>query len=378
MKYFVALTFSLALLIFSKAYAYPNMIRHGYLNCMGCHYAPEGGSLLTQYGKGISQAMSFKGGEYTPSESKIVDDITLGGRLHHSIQFRGMTVRRGEPVSGKRYRTFPMQADYINQVDWAPGLRHEIILATAPNTARRRGVDENTNSKSSFTERLYFRTFKLEWMFIKGKKIAVGHDTLPMGLGIADHTAYVRERNRLGVTDVPLQFQFFSVSANWQSALSLFLPNNSDLKNNREKGLMGKSEFAFFRNFAVGLQGLTSNGKSINRRLLGATIRWGIPQFSILAENNYTERHISGASVTFPQWTNYLELGLFPKDYLKIFWNFQALTVSDPFFERERLTGLGFEAHWMANITSLVEARKRWSSVLDEKILMAQIFFNLW
>lgn len=378
MKYFFALISFLLIIVYSNAYAYPNMIRHGYFNCMGCHFAPEGGSVLTPYGKGISQAMSFQGGDYAPSESKLVKALTWDGRIHNAVQIRGMGIRRGVPVAGKQYRFFPMQTDFINQVDWAQGLRHEIVLAGAPNTARRRGVDENTNSKSSFSDRLYFRTLKLEWMFMKGKKIAVGQDALPMGLGLVDHTAYVRERNRLGVTDVPMQFQFFSVGVDWQNAISFFLPNQSDLKNNREKGLMAKTEYAPVRNLGIGLQGLVSEGVSLNRKLIGATIRWGIPLASIMVESNYTQRHIIGTDVVFPQWTNYLELSCFTKDYLKIFSHFQALTVSDPFFERERLVGAGIETHWIANMSTIIEARKRWSSVINEKMLMAQIFFNLW
>lgn len=49
--------FSLSLFVFivtSKAYAYPEMVRHHYVNCIACHESPSGGGLLTPYGRSIS------------------------------------------------------------------------------------------------------------------------------------------------------------------------------------------------------------------------------------------------------------------------------------------------------------------------------------
>lgn len=43
------------LLIFSfKAHAFPEMVRHHYVNCNACHVNPNGGGLLTQYGRGMA------------------------------------------------------------------------------------------------------------------------------------------------------------------------------------------------------------------------------------------------------------------------------------------------------------------------------------
>ena len=49
------------------AWASPAMIRAGYTSCALCHVAPQGGGLLTDYGKGIDKAQSFAGGEYVPA-----------------------------------------------------------------------------------------------------------------------------------------------------------------------------------------------------------------------------------------------------------------------------------------------------------------------
>src|SRR5688572_3756435 len=128
-----------------SAHAHPTFIRIGYLNCVGCHYSPEGAGLLTPYGQGIAQATSLPGGELDENTpGAIVQALTLKGRLHHGLQGRVMSLQRGRPVGGRKRRTFPMQFDYLSQMDWTPSLRHELILAVAPKSASSAGVDSTS------------------------------------------------------------------------------------------------------------------------------------------------------------------------------------------------------------------------------------------
>ncbi len=47
--------FALFLILFAiKAHAYPENIRHGYVNCTACHAAPTGGGALTPYGRSLA------------------------------------------------------------------------------------------------------------------------------------------------------------------------------------------------------------------------------------------------------------------------------------------------------------------------------------
>lgn len=48
----------LALLLFAnKSFAYPEMIRHGYVNCMACHTTHQGGDMLSQYGRELGKEL---------------------------------------------------------------------------------------------------------------------------------------------------------------------------------------------------------------------------------------------------------------------------------------------------------------------------------
>ena len=83
------LAFLLALslgLIPKLSFSYPEMVRHGYANCIACHVGPNGGGLLTPYGRQLSQEVLSKWA--TPDESafayggmKFPDWLNIGGDL---------------------------------------------------------------------------------------------------------------------------------------------------------------------------------------------------------------------------------------------------------------------------------------------------------
>src|ERR1700750_3042760 len=49
--------------------ATPNMIRLGYPPCASCHLSPQGGGLLTDYGRGIDAAQTLRPEEVRSSEN---------------------------------------------------------------------------------------------------------------------------------------------------------------------------------------------------------------------------------------------------------------------------------------------------------------------
>lgn len=58
----------LSLILFSPSlYAFPEMVRHGYINCTACHVSPAGGGLMSPYGRSMSKEIlsrwSYEGEE---------------------------------------------------------------------------------------------------------------------------------------------------------------------------------------------------------------------------------------------------------------------------------------------------------------------------
>lgn len=118
--------FASALLFFTvRAQAFPEMIRHGYVNCTVCHTSLVGGNLLTPYGRSLSRELlsqnSFFGS--VPSD-------TAGHFLHGSVEtpewlLAGGDVRvlqsfvESNQASKGRFLIMQVDLDFSAQVqDW--------------------------------------------------------------------------------------------------------------------------------------------------------------------------------------------------------------------------------------------------------------------
>src|SRR5262249_62115562 len=64
----------------SVARASPTMIRLGYSDCASCHISPQGGGMLTTYGKGVDEAQSLRRQEVHPVD-------TAAERLLYDFRF---------------------------------------------------------------------------------------------------------------------------------------------------------------------------------------------------------------------------------------------------------------------------------------------------
>lgn len=355
----IILFISFVILSMQKSWAYPTYIRLNYNSCQACHQSIEGGGPLTSYGKGIAHAESFSGGEYKPGEQ---------GLMEQSVQARVMALQRLYEYNGKKTRIFPMQLDYTNVVRWQKNLRQEVTLAVAPPNAK----------KSSWTDRIYARTFKLDYSIDKLNHLVLGGSNLPLGLHLVDHTSYVRERNRLGVTDVPLQLQYLKLSKTWQQTYLFFAPNPTDGDKNREYGFSDKQEFFPTSNTAAGLQVLIAKGKSIDRHLFGVFSKLGNGPWSVLSEVNFTKRILVDSKMKFDQWTSIIEGDYFFKEYLRSSVIFQTLRVNLPFKEKEELYSFNNEFKFSPHLSFILEYRQKSTDQLLEKMIFGQIFLNWW
>src|SRR6185295_4112273 len=79
--------------------ALPTMIRLGYTNCASCHISPQGAGLLNLYGRGIDQAQSLVGGEYTPWQNSWVRALNWDGRI--TQDFRVVMQQSDTSITGK-------------------------------------------------------------------------------------------------------------------------------------------------------------------------------------------------------------------------------------------------------------------------------------
>lgn len=67
-----------------QSFGYPEMNRHGYANCTACHVGPNGGGILTPYGRQLSQELLSTWGKEDESKFlygifRLPDWLNLGG-----------------------------------------------------------------------------------------------------------------------------------------------------------------------------------------------------------------------------------------------------------------------------------------------------------
>ena len=61
---------TLAMGFSTPAWCYPEMVRHGYINCIACHISPSGGGVLSGYGRELSREILSTWGTKNETESK--------------------------------------------------------------------------------------------------------------------------------------------------------------------------------------------------------------------------------------------------------------------------------------------------------------------
>ncbi|GAB4413914.1 MAG: hypothetical protein OHK0056_20330 [Bacteriovoracaceae bacterium] len=357
------LIISLFFVLSSSAWAYPTYVRLGYNNCTGCHVSAQGGGILTPYGKGIAMTQSFFAKE---------PDDEFSSKFVQALQFRAMRYKTEDEV-----RTFPMQMDYLVHDEVAPGWSIDGALAVAP-----KPKDETPENKKPFHERLYARILSVSYDLEKKpnleKKLTFGIGPLPMGIGIVDHTAYVRAENRFQVTDNPIALKYYYSNPMFLTHTFLFGPNPNEGEGNREQGLGTQSWYRPHPQVSVGLQALHGKTDAITRKMAGLLLKLGISKWALLFEHDFTKRDLHQTKSDFNQQATYLQLSFYPMDFLHLYANAQKITRDKSFELEQEQNGFGAEVRLISNLSLSYEYRTRITGDKENNSQLLQLYFNWW
>jgi len=274
----------------SFANASPTMIRLGYSDCASCHISPQGGGMLTTYGKGVDEAQSLRHQEVHPVD-------TAASRLLFDVRFvtasqLAESLATGHDVTSTTFRLQGRSSLLMsehNRLSAAFGLETP-VLTTA-------GMSASTAGNVLVYKALY------EYRPKENFELAVGRDEMPSGIGLPDPLAFIRSGNDVGDTAYPTQVKAFWYTHRLQLTPYVFGPGGDEPAALRQHGGgMVAGVDVWNHRAIVGMSSRLSQASAFHRQSLGAYARLGFGKWGVLAEHDFTTRETRDASAPQSQY----------------------------------------------------------------------------
>ncbi len=317
----------LATALQTPAYALPTMIRLGYTNCAACHIAPQGGGPLNDYGRGIDQAQSLRGGEYQPAADGLFGPLSLQGRIRQDL--RAVMQRQGKWAGRSGVSTFRARLMYRTVAALGSNIRFAGTVTGENESAMRPKLFYEPPAAASH---LFVNTALLHYRASETVELAVGRDQLPTGINVPDLGVFIKARNRLGYYDVPTQLKIVWGGTRGQVTPFVYGPGGNDQRGERERGAGSLAEFNLpgAQRTVLGVTVQRSSASHGDRQLVGGYARIGFGRWGILAEHDVTSRSREETTQ-----------GSFRQDasYAQVFWAVRDWLVTSAIGERLRVGG---------------------------------------
>lgn len=316
-----------------SALCYPEMVRHGYVNCISCHVSPTGGGILTPYGRELSKEILSTWSKEGEQEflygalSGRPEWINLGGDFRNLVLYRDTTVIKEGSI-------IQMQLD----LEVAVSVSRFTFVSTA-------GYKAPPPSNPNDTERLISRRHYINYGSTDGLSFRAGKFLSAFGINTPDHAI---------VTKRGLNWDQGSETYNLENAwagekVSVFLtaifgrPDQTMLK--REKGGTATASYSILDKYKMGgsyFYGMNDLGK---RHTYGP---WGIlgitEKATVLIEFDLQNHSMTGTAESKNGFVSYNK---FDYEFIKglhsfLTQEFQNLDVSRS-NQLTRVTGIGIQ-----------------------------------
>ncbi|MBI4405266.1 MAG: hypothetical protein HY537_13975 [Deltaproteobacteria bacterium] len=256
-------------LLASYALGFPEMVRHGYPNCTACHMSPDGGGLLTSYGRSLSEHLlshwsNNAEGAFLYGAVNVPPWLALGGDIR--------TVLSHKQLAGSEGRVVLMQTD----IEAGAKLGKFQFVGTVGRQAvqgSHRVIDE-----------VLLRRHYLQYtsgIF----SLRVGKFPHAFGIHMADHTSAIKRGLGWDQGTETYNVEFSWTGANLDAFASVVLgrPDAADLQ--REKGLALRSSAFINSNSKTGISYFFGWNDLGSRHVMGPFIIAGFAEkFYLLAE----------------------------------------------------------------------------------------------
>ncbi len=287
----------------SPAIASPTMIRLGYSTCGSCHLSPQGGGLLTTYGKGIDVAQSLRPREYQAPDTP--------RRFLYDVRF----VAAGQQTSDLSGQTRPGTA-----ATYALLLRSAIALTAHNRISYTFKVTGAPIARTASATRILVPKALWEYTPKEGFGLAVGRDEMPSGIGLPDPQTFIRQNTDPGAAPYPTQAKVFIASPRFQLTPYGFAPGGDEDSQDREwgAGVLGGVDVWHGRAI-VGFSALDARAPAFEHRSVGAFARLGFGRWGVLAEHELAGRTTTGpAAATTSHIAGNTQLFVAPYEWLVV------------------------------------------------------------
>jgi hypothetical protein len=262
--------------------AFPEMVRHGYINCTTCHVSPSGGGLLTPYGRSMSKEILSRWG-YEGEENVLhggikSDSVTNWVNGSRDVGFNvGGDVRYLQTLKRTPFleegKFIPMQRD----LEGAFKVKDFTLVSTL-------GVVDR-NGENHISSRRFYGLYQVA----ESVSLRVGRFIPIYGLMIPDHNTSTRKglgfdqgRERYGV-------EINYIQDRWSGTLTYSqTPESQFVVAQREKGVSAQLNYAFADKYKVGMSYWQGKFDTKERKILGLHAIWGFtPEIYALSEVSY-------------------------------------------------------------------------------------------
>ncbi len=169
------LFFVLLILSAPQVFAYPELVKHGYPNCMACHVSPSGGGALTEYGRALSKELLSTWG--TEKETRFLYFIPTTEKIAFGGDLRYVNVKTTTP-QGTFERGIFMQRDIevaLTLGKWT----FDVAAGT---------YDPQLQNENQFISRRHYAIYQAE----DELTIRAGRFYPSFGIYIPEHNTYIR------------------------------------------------------------------------------------------------------------------------------------------------------------------------------------------
>ncbi len=326
-------TLSLLLLLFftTEAWAYPQLIRHGYTSCTTCHVSPRGGGVLTAYGRALGKeilsAWSYEGEENwhfgALPEETVPDWLHVGGDfrvLQSHVKNQQMT----------RGRFITMQ----EQVELAAKIKNIWLSVAAAS-------DTTKESRPWFLPQFYLMTSLWEKV-----QVRIGRFVPRFGVNMAEHILSTRAAIGFGYQAERDTLEALYQEENWD--LSIASTFNQTRDKQEAQGFYGQANYSFSSKDRVGLS-VERKTKNQEVTSISGHVLWGLTEkLYLITDTVWQQRRLQQLEegiFHFAQLGYELEKGL----HFFLLEDFSKQNISRPSSSQNQY-GLGFtffpRPHW--------------------------------